>query len=173
MRFYAFFLAVVTFLCSSGCATSSRTFSVTTTDISHTGVIQKPVVVDLNVEATKIRGTATGVSTNVQAVKNEAINNALSTKNADVLVEPNFTITSRNANVTVEVTGYPGTYKDFRMISDSDSTWLQHSNAIYMAKRFDTVEKQSVVSEQQKKKRVWYYIGSGAGLLLLILASGL
>ena len=140
------FVTVVSVLSFSSCISSSKTTSVTTVDVTHTGVLQKPVIVDLNVESTKIKGTASGSATNVQAVKNEAINNAISARNADILVEPNFTITSRQNNVTVEVSGYPAKYTNSRTVSESDSIWLRHANAIYMAKGYDAIERQSVTS---------------------------
>ena len=166
-----FFAIIATFVLSS-CSSLQRTTSVKTIDITNVGVIQKPVIVDLVVDQTKVRGTATGSNTSggVTVVKSEAVKDALSKAGqADVLIEPDFTITTRNANITVEVTGFPATYKNFRTIEEQDAVWLENSQNIYIAKTYDPTEKKEVTTDQKKKGIIWSAAGTVTAVLLLLL----
>ena len=130
-------------LALSSCASWQKTGSARTANVTHTGIIHKPLVADLSVEPTKVNGSATGNSKYLQSIKNEAIMNALSTAgNADILVEPNFTISTRKKVAKVDVTGYPARYKNFRMLEDSDATWLD-------IRVYDTMEKQTSIFQRR------------------------
>ena len=145
------FLMFIAFAILSSCSPTQKRVSVKTVDITHTGVIQKPVIVDLQVGQTKVRGSAIGASSELQRLKNEAVKDALNNAgNADVLVEPNFTTSSTGYRATVEVTGYPATYKNFRAIEANDTIWLNNSRDIYQAKVYDTREQQQAVKQQQR-----------------------
>jgi hypothetical protein len=91
-----------------------------TMDIYGAGVIQKPVIVDLDVKETKVTGTASDISGLLENIKSLAVNDALKTSNADVLVEPKFEIQTSGGRTTVTVTGWPATYKNFRAIKEED-----------------------------------------------------
>jgi len=165
------FLAVIACVILSSCVSTQKARSVTTVDISHGGVIQKPVIVDLSVGQTKVQGTASGTSMQVEMLKNEAVRDALTKSgNADVMIEPNFTITTRGTTAQVEVTGFPGTYKNFRTIEDGDNTWLENIGEIHQARIHDSTKKLTAVSEQKNNKaRVWGTIAGGGLLLVLLL----
>jgi hypothetical protein len=167
-----FSLAVIACVLLSSCATmQKKTYSVTTVDITHTGVIQKPVIADLIVGQTKVYGKASFDN------KNEAVKNALATVNADVLIEPNFTYTSDMASgyvSEVEVSGFPATYKNFRTIEDSDTTWLKNTRDVYQAKVYDTTKKQTAqptVEQKSKKGLIWGSIGGGIAFALILLGA--
>ena len=150
------FLTVIAGGILSGCSSMLKSGSVTTVDITHTGVIQKPIIVDLDVNQTKVTGNSNGKSIELQMLKNEAVKNALAGK-ADVLVEPNFSITSKGGKSHVEVTGFPASYKNFRGIEPSDTTWLKNTREIYHAKVYDTTEKQTATSGAAKKKGLFSF----------------
>ena len=98
------------------------------TDISGRSVIQKPVLVDLDVKVTKVSTTSTGYlskSTKLEDIKAQAVADVVKQASADVLVEPVFEISITGKRVTITVTGFPGTYKNFRSITAEDIPLLQ------------------------------------------------
>jgi hypothetical protein len=103
----------------SSCVMQKMTTS-KTMDIYGAGVIQKPVIVDLEVKETKTTGTATAPTGQIEIIKAMAVNDALKTSNADVLVEPKFEMQVQGGRTTVTVTGWPATYKNFRAIKEED-----------------------------------------------------
>lgn len=103
------------------CKTTSNT--TVATDIEGPTVIQKPVIADLSVGEKRVTGTASGKGT-VEEIKDLAILDAVTKANADVLVEPRFSIEESFNSATVTVTGYPGTYNNFRPMEASDTTFV-------------------------------------------------
>ncbi len=89
--------------------------------IYGTGVIHKPVLVDLDVQQTKVTGTSTAdKGSSMEEVKQNAVANALKNANADILIEPTFETETSAGRITAKVTGWPGTYKNFRAITSDD-----------------------------------------------------
>lgn len=113
-------LAIVIALAS--CSSSKSTSNTSKTlNIYGSGVIQKPVIVDLDVKQTKVTATANGkLGSNIEALKAEAVSVAIKNAQADVLVEPTYTIVSNRGTSTVTVSGFPATYKNFRDITPED-----------------------------------------------------
>jgi len=150
-------VVIALFALLSGCAsTSKRSIDVGTQRISS-GVVQEPVVAKLAVSPVKTTGRVEGkiisnFSDGLEELKSRAVLNAISPKNADVLVEPLFDITRRNNNFTVIVTGYPGTYTDFRAITEADAKWMKSYNAV---KVYTPDNKTDTVLAGQKT--TWYY----------------
>ena len=110
------------------CSTTKKTTStIRSMDINGPGVIQIPVVVDLEVINTKVNGSYTMSTQDAQVdyLKSKAIAIALQSTKADVLIEPTYEIIEGNGIITVTVTGFPGTYKNFRTISKDDIPLLQ------------------------------------------------
>ena len=127
MKNTVLFTALITVLFTS-CTVVTKTTTAKTTDIYGAGVIHKPVLVDLEVKEAKVTGTATNagnMSKTSDQLKIDAINNAIKNANADVLVEPKFDIEMKGSIITVVVTGYAATYKNFRSISAADVPLLQ------------------------------------------------
>jgi len=104
--------------------------------IKDTGVFHIPVIADLDVSQTKIRGTASGSSDTMQLLRVRAINNALSTNDADVLLEPRFSFDTTGSRTTVTVTGFPASYKNFRHITEQDSLLLKNVKILLEASRY-------------------------------------
>ena len=99
----------------------STTNTAKTLPIYGSGVIQKPVIVELDVKQAKVTATVNGkLGSNIEVLKSEAVSQAVKTAGADVLVEPYYTIVSQRGVSTVTVTGFPATYKNFRDIKPED-----------------------------------------------------
>jgi hypothetical protein len=137
-------LFAITALIVSSCGTSTKTFTTKTTDIYGSGVIQKPVIVDLEVSEDKISGTATeSASYGIDAAKNLAVSNALKKAGADVLVEPQFETETSGGKITATVTGFPGVYRNFRPIQLDDVELL----------KVGILQKANVYQPVQEKKK--------------------
>ena len=117
-------LAVAALFFASSCEVI-KTKTTKTADIYGAGVIQKPVVADLVVQQTKVTGVSAGKpGAPYEVVKQEAIANAISKSNADVLVEPQFETETSGSITTVTVKGWPANYKNFRPIKEEDVALL-------------------------------------------------
>ncbi len=116
-----FLLVIMLFaLFASSCTTTKSTSSTAKTlDVYGAGVIQLPVVVDLEVNQEKHKTTVSGTSS-VDYLKNEALMQALKESNADVFVEPTYELEIDGVKKTVTIQGYPAYYKNFRTIEKGD-----------------------------------------------------
>lgn len=114
-------IAVVLLLSLASCSTvKSTTNTAKTLNIYGSGVIQKPVIVELDIKETKVTATTIGkLGSNIAVLKAEAVSLAIKNANCDVLVEPSYTIVTQK-NISVTVTGFPATYKNFRDIKAED-----------------------------------------------------
>jgi hypothetical protein len=100
------------------------------------GVFHIPVIAELDVSQAKITGTASGSNESLQILRVRAVNNALSTNNADVLLEPRFSFESSFRGTTVTVTGFPANYKNFRSITESDTQLLDNMYNIMRSSKY-------------------------------------
>ncbi len=112
MKNLAVAIIIVSFLAS--CAGSYKTVTVRTQRINTSQVLQIPIECDLVVNNTKVSGTFSGVKVSVEHAKNMAINDVLFKHNGDILIEPTYTVVTEGKNVTVDVQGFVGTYKNFQ-----------------------------------------------------------
>ena len=115
------------------CSTQEKIAKKTTTktmDVAGAGIVQNPVIVDLQVSETKTVGVfRAGIDSifEIDAIKQAAVAEALKSANADVLVEPKFEIASTETYVMVTVTGFPAVYKNFRNIKPEEYPLLKTS----------------------------------------------
>ena len=131
-------LAIIIF---SNCATT-----VTTTASNHeeaklsyitdSGVFHLAVIADLDVSQTKITGRVSGSSSEIQLLRVRAINNALATNNADVLLEPRFTYETIGFTTNVTVTGFPASYKNFRTITERDADLIDVNTKLLRSRTY-------------------------------------
>ena len=99
--------------------------TVKSSDVNGPTVIQKPVVVDLDVKEQKVTGTYSDKSSkSIGYVKQMALYDALQKSNADVIVEPRYVVTKTFRKIDVTVTGYPATYKNFRPMEVQDTLFI-------------------------------------------------
>ena len=117
------FLGILLLL--SSCATVEKVETAKTLEIHGPGVLQHPVIADLDVQQQKVRGTASGRSTELDLVKNMAMVNAIRTANVDVLIAPVYEIERKGRRTTVTVAGFPATYNNFRNATAADSTLVE------------------------------------------------
>lgn len=108
------------------CTSISKYSSGKTIDIAAT-VNQKPTLADLEVKENKVTGTASYKTKEkgIEAIKQEAVSNALKSVNADILVEPKFDTVITNSTTTITVMGYPAFYKNFRAVKTEDLPVLE------------------------------------------------
>ena len=162
----------LTFLLAS-CAVQKST-TVKTMDVIGGGIIQTPVIVDLDVKPTKVTGTSNGKSdVPLENVKQAAVADAVKNANADVLVEPRFETSLTSSNKTVVVTGYPATYKNFRQMTDADTTLVMVSS-MYKATVYEptTVQKQKGSGKTAKSiGKIYLFSAIGVAILALIAGS--
>jgi hypothetical protein len=110
--------AVIAVILSSCAVTQTSTTK--TMDIYGAGVIQRAVVAELDVSETRVEAEMTG-SKSSTTLKDEVLAKAIYDSKADILVEPRYYTKSSGAyDVTIKVTGYPATYKNFRPIEEGD-----------------------------------------------------
>ena len=115
-------LIVLTSINIVSCSSTKLTTNTSKTlSVYGAGVIQKPVIVELDVKQTKVTATVSGkLGSNVLVLKAEAVSLAVKNAGADVLVEPTYTIVSNRGTTEVTVNGFPATYKNFRDITIED-----------------------------------------------------
>jgi hypothetical protein len=113
-------LAALTAMIFTSCTMQQKIATSKSMDIYGAGVIQNPVVVDLDVKETKVTGTASAPAGQIEILKSEAVADALKASNADVLIEPKYDVQISGGQATVVVTGWPGSYKNFRAIKEDD-----------------------------------------------------
>ncbi|MBX2978591.1 MAG: hypothetical protein KF905_04785 [Flavobacteriales bacterium] len=106
----------------ASCSTTKRVETAKTMEIYGPGVIQNPVLAELDVKEQRVRGTATARGSATAELKNQALVNAIRTANADVLVAPVYEMETVKRHTTITVTGFPATYKNFRSATPADSS---------------------------------------------------
>ena len=156
-------LAILTMTLIASCGVA-KSNNAKTKDVQGPGIVHLPVLADLNVKPTKVTGTATALlkppTITTVSIKQEAIANALAKVNGDILIEPFYRIETIGKQYTVTVSGYPATYKNFRMMEDKDTT-LYSINQSFIT---NTVSNSSSPSTVVRKKK-----GGGIILVLLLL----
>lgn len=97
MKIYALLGAA---LLLSSCATVKKLDTAKSMEIHGPGVIQYPVIADLEVQEQKVRGVATGRRSELTSVQQLARVNAMKMANADVLVAPVYEIETKRNRTT-------------------------------------------------------------------------
>jgi len=125
-----YILTVSTLLFS--CATRMNKYSSSPfIDIEEPEIEGYPLMADLSISKEKVKGTATmgfssGIAAPIEECKKSAIGNALISSESDVLIEPFYIIETTESSVTVQVTGFPAKYKNFR----KDTERMAEINAV-------------------------------------------
>lgn len=118
--------------------TTQHAITTKTTDIYGVGVIQKPVLADMEVKEEKTSATINARGKRINDdLKNQAVAEAVKKSNADVLVEPRFESTIQGRKITLTVTGYPATYKNFHTINQ-DEVELLKAGKVQQVNTMDT-----------------------------------
>lgn len=147
-------------------STKLTTATSKTLDIYGSGVVQQPVVAELEVKIERVTAaTQARANSSIETLKSEAVNQAMKKTGADILVEPKFESETIGGRRTVTVTGYPAFYTNFRPMQPGDE-FLLNSGVLHKANVYEP----PVVKENLKGKAVvWTVVllGGLAGALAL------
>jgi hypothetical protein len=149
----------------SSCSLQKQTTNTAKTlGIYGAGVIQKPVLTNLTVNPQKFTSTySAGIAQGLDFHKSQAIAKAMIENKADVIIEPAYAITNSGSNVSIVVTGYGGSYENFRQLTGADTSLLVDAGIM----NYNNGPGDTPAPQQVKKK------GKGLIVLLsLILAAG-
>lgn len=152
---------------STSCSTT-KSGTAKAMDIVGSGVIHKPVIVDLDVKQEKTSKTV--VLKNVLSLdnaKNEAVRELLKEKNADILVEPTFDSKTKNGKTELTVYGWTANYKNFRQVEEKDIKLLEISPSLRKAETY-----QPIVEKKKGKGLGWALAGASILAGAIIAGSG-
>ncbi len=157
------FLFLMLSLLITSCSVT-KTATAKKLDIYGSGVMHIPVVADLKVQQQKVSATiVTDEGVVSESAKQKAIAEAIEKANADILVEPNFKTKTEGSMVTITVTGFPATYKNFRNATQTDVDLLRVGI-------LQESEKAEGGKESKKSKGwLWGLLGVAALIPLLLL----
>ena len=140
--------------------TTQHAITTKTTDIYGVGVIQKPVLADMEVKEEKTSATINARGKRINDdLKNKAVAEAVKKSNADVLVEPRFETDIKGRKMTVTVTGFPATYKNFHTIKQDEVELLK----VAKVKQVETMD-----AIQTKSKGGKLVLAVGLGIVLVV-----
>lgn len=107
---------------SISCTTTKHSSTTRVMDIYGPGVVQLPVVGELDVDINKVSETVktSGIGANTGQMKVSAVNRAVKQANADILIDPSFEVSAEGTTTSVTVTGFPATYTEFRTATQDD-----------------------------------------------------
>ncbi len=126
-----------------------QSIPVKTIGIGETGVIQTPVLAELEVSATKYTQTIQVKKAKTpDEAKMMAVAQVLKDTKSDVLVEPQYELTRKGGKTFVTVTSYPALYRNFRSMIPEDEYILEH-----MRFRRAEVTEGSAAMMSRKKRR--------------------
>ena len=110
----------------ASCSLQKQTSNTSKTlDIYGAGVIQKPVLTNLKMNPQKFTSTYTsGITQSIEYYKSQAIAKAMIENKADVIIEPAYVTTRSASSITIVVTGYAGSYENFRQLTGADTSLL-------------------------------------------------
>ena len=143
-----------------------------TTDVHISGVVQRPVIVDLDVSSKKKTITMTKTNLSIQELKDLALYTFIENHKADIIVEPMYQVVIRDEGTTVVLKGFPAKYKNFRSAKKDDLEIIKAG----LSDRTKVTSMQSVdniVTEEKKKSRIApiaLFLGGGIVLFLFILS---
>jgi hypothetical protein len=179
---YASTIALIVLSVASCKTVRWSTRDAATLHVTKSGVYTKPKVADLKIENIKVNGSATGniKEKSIATVKNEALQNALKTAQADILVEPIYEVDRDGKVITARVSGFPAKVTSFKDITADDTLAFSAASKFYIrAANLNASDASSQAAEKDaqttKKKRARNAgLGLGLGLgLPLVLGLGL
>jgi len=151
----------------SSCSVTNSTTS-KTLDIDGVGVVPIPTIVDLDIKENKVSGEAIGTNTSINKIKQDAIAVALEKVNADILIEPIYKIKTTNGRTTVNVSGFPATYKNFRSMTKEDVELFDTSNNKNLTKKVEVAKPNNKEQVIVKKKNPAAAVLAVLGLFIAV-----
>ena len=157
--FYSVIVLILIFF--TGCSPRITTDTTKTLDIYGAGVIQYPVIAELNVSENQVTGRASANDgESLEVVKKNALIDALNKSNADILVEPVYKTIRQGRRATAEVSGFPATYVNFRSATEQDIRLIEAG----ILQTASTIESPEIVEEDNNR--------SGKVIAIFTLLSG-
>ena len=177
MKIFSYIIILLLSVITMSCGSLMKTQDVKTMDISNNNVHQTPLITDLDIKSEKVEGKAIGSATNISRLKDWAVSDALSKANADILIEPVYSIVTKSTKTEVSVIGWPANYKNFRKISKADSKILrlennniiESTNGVSRNKQSNDVKKQNKKVETNKKIAKVGLVLSGVTVITIII----
>ena len=123
-------MAVTIGLFFSSCSTTSKTstYDYDYMFIKKQGIIQRPLMADIEVMKDKKSLTRTYKNVTVNIAKEMLIADFIRENNADLIIQPLFSTkmenTTARTNVEVSLSGYPASYRNIRNYEPKDSSLL-------------------------------------------------
>jgi len=168
-------LNLLTFLSSCTTSYNVRTKTAKIKYISSSSIYHRPIIADLDIKETKVTGIAISHGgQSVETVSSSAVANALRDAKADVLIDPIFDYEITNKKTTVTVSGYPGTYKNFRALEQKDVPLInlldgESNSNIVQPPKTPTVENNKPKQTFSRILNTVLIVGSLASLVSLLL----
>jgi hypothetical protein len=161
----------------SSCAALNKTKSVDYDYmyISKQGIIQRPLVTDLEVAKEKQKLTRTYRDVSVAQAKENIMGEFIQQFSCDLIVQPYFITSSDGTalvktNVEVTVNGYPASYKNIRMYEPKDSANFK------LRAYINNYENKPITNEVEvapkKKKNIGWIAVLGAAVVGVLLGLG-
>ena len=148
-------------LISAACTTTQKTTTSKSMEVYGAGVIQHPIIAELQVSQRKVSGFASSNRGGTMAnIRNSAVADALEGTRADILVEPVFETTREGNRLTATVTGYPATYVNFRSITHDDIPLLE-AGVLQRAETVETTETAEVREGRSNRALVFILVLGG------------
>ena len=110
-------------------------------NVTGVGVVNVPTLADLEVNQNKIiervsvkmdASDGTISSAAIENVVNRVLSDLLLKRNADVLVQPVVKTETKGSTVTIDVSGYPAIYKNFRSMTVKDAELFKDINILHI-----------------------------------------
>jgi hypothetical protein len=159
-------LSLVVLIATS--CTSKKSSTAKVRDVNGTGIIQYPVVAEMEVKKEKVMGKVEwrGGGASINTLKEMAITDAVKKAEADLLIEPHFDIDIKGRKKNVTVVGYPAYYTKFRNALPSD-TIIAQLGMVQQPKHLEPLP------EQGKGKRTVRNVLVGTGSAIGVFIIGL
>lgn len=102
--------------------------------ITKQGVIQRPLMADLDVRQEKITVSKTFRNTTLAVAKQNIVKDFIKTASCDLVVQPSWDTEADagmgKSNIDISLTGFPASYKNFRNYEPKDSSLLISRNFV-------------------------------------------
>ncbi len=135
-------------LASCGTTSKTSTYDYDYLYIKKQGIIQRPLMADIEVMKEKKSLTRTYKNVTVNMAKEMLIADFIRENNADLIVQPLFSTKTENTtaktNVEVSLSGYPANYRNIRNYEPKDSSLLLPMDHLFLpsapSRLFSTAE---------------------------------
>lgn len=144
--------------------------------INKQGIIQRPLVTDLEVAKEKQKLSRTYRNITVAQAKENIMGEFIQQFGCDLIVQPYFVTTSEGAtviksNVEVTVNGYPASYRNIRMYEPKDSANFKIRAYVNNYENRPITNESTEVEPKRKKNIGWSILGTAALAAVVVLAA--